>query len=91
MAPKKPCDPRMAKSIASLNWMKSCGKLKGSWKVREQVETVGNLSSVNIIFGILSPNPRGGIESQPVINESISFMLGCESRWAKNKIHSEYN
>ncbi len=44
------------------------------------METVGNLSSVNIIFGILSPNPRGGIESQPVINESISFMLGCESR-----------
>ena len=75
----KPCDPRIMKSIFSLNQVKSFGRLNGSRRIREQVETVGNKSCVNIIFGLISPNPSGGIKSHPVRNTNISFMFSCKS------------
>ena len=75
--PKSPCELRMEKSIFSLKASKSVGKLQGIESVSAQVDTLGKEpSSQKMIYGVPSPNPNGGMQSQPVKKTITSFSVG---------------
>ena len=75
--PKKPCEPKIEKSIFSLNKSRSVGNFHGIVSVSEQVETLGNTpSSENRMAGATSPNPMGGMELQPVKKTITSVRVG---------------
>ena len=75
--PKKPWEPRIQKSILSLNISNSVGKLWGILNVSEHIEAVGKTAvSGNKIEGEESGNPRGGTLSHPVRKTITSFRFG---------------